>query len=357
MPLLACLCSVLGLATTLAVLPIVPHDPGLSSLRVRRDADQIAVHVAFANADFRAATTFDRNGDGTLDAAELAAAEPLLRDLVRTEFALLAGGEAQSPTFLGAAIAENQDVELSLVFSAPTAESTLRVLFLTRLSRGHRCHAAVSLAADELAHDALLSPRAIDYVIPAAGVAAGTGGTAGAFLWLGIEHILIGFDHLAFLLAVLIGGLSWRAVVATITAFTVAHSLTLLVAALGVVRLPGVLVEATIAGSIVVVAAANLRRATANAHRWPWAFGFGLMHGFGFAGVLADLLGDGRAVPLAPLLMFNAGVELGQLAFAAVVVPLLRLAARHPRGALVAPTVSVLVALAGCWWLLERLLD
>ena len=174
---------------------------------------------------------------------------------------------------------------------------------------------------------------------------------------LGIDHILIGFDHLAFLLALLVGCRSWRRIVATITAFTIAHSLTLLGAATGLVRLPSLLVEATIAGSIVAVAAANLLQRGRAAHRWPWAFGFGLVHGFGFAGVLADLdVGGAQSAGLAPLLCFNLGVEIGQLAFTLAIVPLLRFAARRPRGAHVAPAVSLAVGILGCWWPCERLL-
>jgi hypothetical protein len=118
-----------------------------------------------------------------------------------------------------------------------------------------------------------------------------------------------------------------------------------------------VLVEASIAASIVAVAVANLLQRSGTAHRWPWAFGFGLVHGFGFASVLANLdIMSAQSPGLAPLLSFNVGVEIGQLAFALATVPLLRFLARHPRGARVAPMVSLGVGLLGCWWLCERLL-
>jgi hypothetical protein len=140
--------------------------------------------------------------------------------------------------------------------------------------------------------------------------------------------------------------------VLTITAFTVAHSLTLLAAALGLVALPSLLVEATIAASIVCVALANLWQRGQASHRWPLAFGFGLVHGFGFAGVLADL-GFTAEAALLPLLAFNLGVEAGQLLFAALTVPLLAWAGRR-FGAKVGLGVSVAVGLAGLGWLLTR---
>ena len=335
----------------------VPHDPGLSSLQVTCRGNRLAVHVAFANADFRCATAFDRNGDGTLDALELASARPALAELVRTEFVLLAPSGVGVPAdLLAAELAENKDIELSLAFARPEADAVLQVGFLRLFAHGHRCYAALLDDAGAVAGDALLNPRAFTFAIPAAPVATGFA-QAGAFLALGIEHILIGYDHLAFLLALLVGCLSWRRIVATITAFTVAHSLTLLDAATGLVRLPGLLVEASIAASIVAVAVANLVQRGSTAHRWPWAFGFGLVHGFGFASVLADLdVVSARSPGLAPLLAFNVGVEIGQLAFALAIIPLLRFLALRPRGARVAPLVSLAVGLLGCWWLGERLL-
>ena len=144
---------------------------------------------------------------------------------------------------------------------------------------------------------------------------------AATYLFLGFEHILSGFDHLLFVLALLFMVGSWRRLVGTITAFTVAHSITLAVASLGWVTLPQAPVEALIALSIVFVAVGILRKRQGHkdiAQRWPWviAFMFGLLHGFGFAGALGEIGLPQHAIPVA-LLFFNVGVELGQLAFVA----------------------------------------
>ena len=141
---------------------------------------------------------------------------------------------------------------------------------------------------------------------------------------LGIEHILLGVDHLLFVLALLLLVRGVRRLVATVTAFTVAHSVTLGAATLGFVHVPPAPVEAVIALSILFLAS-ELARRRADAHadlteRFPWlvAFSFGLLHGFGFAGALSQVGVPTQAVPLA-LLFFNVGVEIGQLLFIAAV--------------------------------------
>jgi len=149
---------------------------------------------------------------------------------------------------------------------------------------------------------------------------------AASYLTLGIEHILLGIDHLLFVLALLMlnRGRGWRRVVATITAFTIAHSITLAAAALGFVHVPQRPVEATIALSIVFVAAEIVHGRQGRAgltERRPWlvALTFGLLHGFGFAGALSEVGLPGGVIPVA-LLCFNLGVEVGQLLFIAGVV-------------------------------------
>lgn len=169
---------------------------------------------------------------------------------------------------------------------------------------------------------------------PAAEIPAQQSGwsVATEYLKLGVEHILLGIDHLLFVLALLlITHGSWK-LVKTVTAFTVAHSITLALAALGFVHVPQAPVEAVIALSIVFVAAEILRARAGHegiTAREPWlvAFTFGLLHGFGFAGALSEIgLPEGH-IPQA-LLFFNVGVELGQLLFIAAVLSLIALIAR-----------------------------
>jgi hydrogenase/urease accessory protein HupE len=161
-----------------------------------------------------------------------------------------------------------------------------------------------------------LTPAAPSFVVAAAPRSTEVAGT---YLRLGVEHILLGIDHLLFVLALLILVEGTRRLVATVTAFTLAHSLTLAGATLGFVHVPGPPVEAAIALSIMFVAAEiiHARHGTVGlTRRFPWivAFTFGLLHGFGFAGALSDVGLPQAAIPIA-LLCFNVGVELGQLLF------------------------------------------
>jgi hypothetical protein len=188
----------------------------------------------------------------------------------------------------------------------------------------------------------------------------------------GVWHIWIGFDHILFLLSLLLPvvlvrvsggwrgverlGESVREVLWVVTSFTVAHSITLSLAALGFVSLPSWLVESAIALSVVVAAFNNIVPVF-NRRRWLVAFGFGLIHGFGFASVLAEL-GLPQETLVLSLVGFNLGVELGQLAIVVALLPVifwLRNTAFYRRGILVGG--SLLIMLLALVWLAERLFD
>jgi hydrogenase/urease accessory protein HupE len=155
---------------------------------------------------------------------------------------------------------------------------------------------------------------------------------ARAYVMHGIEHILFGFDHLLFVLALILIVRSGRVLLVTVTAFTVAHSITLSLATLGVVHVPGPPVEASIALSILLLAYEIIRLQRGQASltaQWPWvvAFSFGLLHGFGFASALKDIGLPQGDIPLA-LFTFNIGVEFGQLIFIGCVLGALACARR-----------------------------
>lgn len=178
---------------------------------------------------------------------------------------------------------------------------------------------------------------------------------------LGIDHILSGFDHLGFVLALLLIVRGTRRLLITVTAFTLAHSITLAAATLDLVHLPGPPVEATIALSILFLAVELVRldRGCAGlTARYPWivAFIFGLLHGFGFAGALTEVGLPQNEIPLA-LLMFNVGVELGQLMFIALVLVLITLARQSgrswPRWCDRIPAYGI--GSMASFWLIERL--
>jgi hydrogenase/urease accessory protein HupE len=211
-----------------------------------------------------------------------------------------------------------------------------------------------------------LSPTKTAFVVQAT---PGAGEVAATYLRLGVEHILFGFDHLLFVLALVILVQEWRRVAVTVTAFTIAHSMTLAAATLGFVDVPGPPVEATIALSIMLVAVEipNARQGKPSlTARLPWlaAFAFGLLHGFGFAGALAEVGLPRHAIPLA-LLFFNVGVEVGQLVFVTAVLALIwllrhaasrRLAAVRVKLAFdrIDATMAYGIGGAAAYWLIER---
>ena len=188
----------------------------------------------------------------------------------------------------------------------------------------------------------------------------------------GIWHIWIGYDHILFLLSLLLPAVlirrnnDWepaqtlsRSAIETlkvVTAFTLAHSVTLSLAALQIISLPSRLIESVIAASVVLAALNNLR-GTVDKRRWVMAFVFGLIHGFGFASVLADLGLPQNALVFA-LIGFNGGVELGQLAIVAVFLPLafwMRATPFYRKGVMTGG--SLIVALLASWWLIQRAFD
>jgi hypothetical protein len=241
----------------------------------------------------------------------------------------------------------------------PLAGQTLTVDGLDRSITDVLVRASVR---DQKPYQAILRPDNPGLVFAFSGA---TGLALLAYLSLGIEHILTGPDHLCFVLGLmLLVGLRWRLIKA-ITAFTVAHSITLASAALGLVHFPSAVIEALVAMSILFLASELVRARQGEASltvRYPWliAFTFGLLHGLAFAGALADVGLPPNAIPQA-LFLFNVGVELGQLLFigaaALVMVALASLARQLPgwwdslRGEIPPYAIGAFAA----FWFIERL--
>jgi hydrogenase/urease accessory protein HupE len=262
----------------------------------------------------------------------------------------------------------NQDLVLTVIWTCDVTEIKGLLIDFHPLDAGMSDWQTIaSLKMAGQSYSSVLTPGATRWQIgevadPAAGAAgddereqqASAGGSAfGRFFQLGVWHIWTGYDHLLFLLAVLLAGGGIARIAGIVTSFTVAHSITLGAAATGLVRLPVAPVEAAIALSIVFVAAENLLERGAD-RRAIVTFFFGLIHGFGFASVLAE-----TALPtggiLVPLLAFNLGVEAGQLAVVLAVVPPLTIALRSRYGRSVKLVLSALIALAGAAWAFERI--
>jgi len=206
--------------------------------------------------------------------------------------------------------------------------------------------------SDATADDKRQSAGQGDRLVLHGGVEKSIWASISEFIALGVKHILIGYDHIAFLLALIVIGLSVREVLKIITAFTVAHSITLLLAAMQVVRLNSRLVETVIALSICYVALENLFKKEVR-YRWLLTFGFGLIHGFGFASVLQDFI-VGKSNLVVSVLSFNIGVEIGQMMIFLALLPILHLLKSTRQFSTVTAGASVAIFVLGFSWLIER---
>ena len=174
------------------------------------------------------------------------------------------------------------------------------------------------------------------------------------FFILGLEHIFTGYDHILFIISLLFGAKTVKNIFSLVTAFTIAHSVTLVLATLDIVQLPGRFVESAIALSIIYVALINIFNP--DSKHQPWlAFAFGLIHGFGFAGILAEMRLDGSHLA-SSLLSFNIGIEMGQLIIVSAAFPILlwlkKLTFKPVKW--VIPGTSVAIFAFGLVWFIER---
>ena len=297
--------------------------------------------------------SLDRDGDGALSPAEIEAARPRLAEYLASRVSASSRGAALPAELAGVRPGRSADgratLEADLRFrdAQPLADVSIRCEPLADLGPDHRTLARI-VRGDDLTEFAF--ERGTVYRVPEASL----GGHFLQFLRLGILHIFTGTDHVLFLLGLLLAGGTLLEVVKIVTAFTAAHSLTLSLAALGLVHLPSRLVESAIAASIVFVALENLLRRGLD-RRWLVSFGFGLVHGFGFAAVLAEMHLP-RAGLLSSLLAFNGGVEVGQIAVVAAVLPLLALLRRGAAYRTVATSASAFILVMGLFWLSQRAL-
>ena len=351
---------------SLFLLPVWAHDPGLSNVDVKLESKRLTVLLVYNYVDIEGAVLVDKNLDRTITPEEFTAAKSLLEDLARNAIIVNIDGAAVQPSEVQVRIAKAEDGRDTAYFllvypGTPSSSLIIKSNLMDKLSRGHREYFKLTNAAGGTIAERLLDTNNATAEVTAGELSAALGRwhTFKQFLLLGIEHILLGFDHLCFLIALLLVATTLGSVLKIVTSFTLAHSITLALAAFDKVTLSPSIVEPMIAVSIVYVGLENIwRRGKDIEGRWLLTFAFGLIHGFGFAGVLKDLnIGAGGSGIAVPLVSFNVGVELGQLAVAALVWPLLQWLRNRPAlTTKLVPVGSLLVAIAGGYWLIERTL-
>jgi hydrogenase/urease accessory protein HupE len=340
--------------------PAAAHAINFAVAFVTVDGDEVSVNLTINGDDIDRAAGLKilDNAIGMVDPQRLRIAEPALRRYIAQRSAISAGGLtcALAPEMPMTADSDG-GIGAVMKFACPHGEGLV-----------YRSTAMTDF--DTAARQAVMLWRDGRFV-EAALLGAGTDSaplneprpwwrTFRDYFELGVEHIFLGWDHLAFLVAVLLWATRLWAVVKIITAFTVAHSITLTLAALDLVAVSPALVEPAIAATIVVVALENFLSRDVD-RRWRWTFALGLVHGFGFAGVLEEIGLPEDALPLA-LGAFNLGVEVGQLGIVAIVLPLLLAVdaqfgrgRRHARPAAFVYACSALLAALGTFWLVERI--
>jgi hydrogenase/urease accessory protein HupE len=329
------------------------HELGISRSSWRPEPGGFAVDLTFARVEvLRLGPAVDANANGLLDPTELDAVRPAFAQVLEA-VRVRAGGEPCAATWTPAVLSEEDGLDTTGRFECPkgeagaTLEADLR--FFDRLAPGHRHLAQVFGGEAPVAHVLQASATTLALGDAPEGAASGFG----EVFVLGLEHIVFGFDHLVFLFGLLLVGGHWRGLVAVVTAFTVAHSVTLGLAATGVFVPPGALIEAGIAASIVYVGVENFFVQDAD-RRWRLTLPFGLIHGFGFAGALAEIGLEGDNL-VSTLLAFNLGVETGQLVLVALALPVLMWARRSPTFVQrVVPALNAVVIALGVYWFVDR---
>jgi len=333
------------------------HDPGLSYAELKFDGDKLIAQLTFSRDEIAVIAPMDADHDRQITQPEFDAARARLESLAREIFALSVDGNEIAATALSVRLGENDAIHFDLQSPAPQGSKlVVRSSLFDKLARGHRQFLSLRGADGSVFCERMLDATNNSFECdPAAlGASQTRWRRFREFSLLGVEHILLGFDHLAFLLALLIAGGTLGEAVKVITSFTVAHSITLALATLNVVNISPGVVEPLIAVSIIYVGLENIFRREIK-RRWLLTFAFGLIHGFGFASALGELGIGADSGAIIPLLSFNLGVELGQIAIAALVLPLIWKLRQQPQFVVrYTPACSILIALAGGYWLVER---
>ena len=338
------LIALIWLAASTAI--VRAHDPGLSTLEIDVH-DGVSASLSIAAPD-------------VVQLAAGGGVRPALRALAHETIRLVVDGESIPPVIDEVSVEDGAALVRMSFASAPSRARFRRLEVASdvprRMTRGHRELLVVRIegrVVTEKLLDGESGATAIDVDVSASAPAART---AWQFLELGVRHILSGYDHLMFVAGLLIAARRTRELAIALTAFTAAHSVSLVLVVVGGVHLDPSIVEPLIAASIAWVGLENLLRGPHQTRRLL-VFAFGLIHGFGFAGALSELGVGSSVVDVAvALVSFNAGVEAGQLAMAIALLPIVRAMRSRPMWqARLLPVCSALIVVAGGYWLVERL--
>jgi hydrogenase/urease accessory protein HupE len=345
--------------------PAAAHQVNLSTARITVGADRVVdVDIAMKGSDVDrvAGTNVYDTQTGLVRPDALAAVSAKVADYIARHSAVLAGDDKRCSPDPSTVSPDADGVAIRTRWSCEQEGGRMRYRSTVLVDIAPDARQVVLIRSGDKTFQDLLDASRTESVLTEAPQPT-VFQVIGLYLEAGVEHILIGYDHIAFLIAIVLWANRLWPVVKLVTAFTVGHSITLSLAALDIVRIPSSIIEPAIAASIVYVAAENFFSHDVQ-KRWRDTFGFGLVHGFGFASALQEF-GIPKSALVPALASFNIGVEIGQIAIVAAVVPLLvafdRVAGgRVPIGSAPGrPQVAVYVLSAvivglGSYWFLAR---
>jgi hydrogenase/urease accessory protein HupE len=344
------------------------HTAGLSTTDCKFTTNGLDAEVIFAVADLNAALAHrnaskpvDANRDGQMEQSEFNNAIQQLRGYFAESLEVQFDGQRMATPVARLSLDELENFHVQLKF-AGNRPGRLRIKFTLfgDLPASHRHFVSVQDTDGKQLGTQMLYPNeyTMEVMVPGEGNVTGepVSTSFGGFFLLGVKHIWTGYDHMLFLLALLLVCERFKTAVQIVTLFTIAHSITLAFSTLNLVWVAGSVVEPMIAASIIYIGAENLFFSGALKGRSIVTFLFGLIHGFGFASVLKDL--GVAATPKGvgvPLIGFNLGVEAGQIVVAAALLPLFWYLRKNEaflkRGI---PACSIAVMAMGAYWLVQR---
>lgn len=346
--------------SALAASPAWAHAVGISRGDYRLEGNRVEADITFARLEILGAfPDVDADHDGSISQRESQGARPAIEASIVQGLGVAEGSGRCSGSLEDVALSEQDGLTVHAIYRCPgpPADVSITADFLDSLSPGHR-HLVTGRSGQTVVHAVLFRGSRGFHLThmsgggPHADTSSMTSAITSLFR-LGVKHTLTGYDHLLFLVGLILVGGRMRSLLAALLAFAVAHSITLATAGLGVWAPPSRIVGPMIALTIAYVGVENCFIQDAK-YRWLITFPFGLIHGFGFAGALAGIeLSKDQLLPA--LASFNIGVEAGQVAFLLIALPALLWLRKQPWfGARGARVVSAGIALAGVCWFIAR---
>jgi hydrogenase/urease accessory protein HupE len=331
-----------------SIAPLAGHDVARSEARIEAQGREVHLALTLNLTELRQ-PQLPLDSSGRITIAQLDSAAPAIFEAIKSHYTIQAPGPPQTIAQGNHILIDGHVVRMDLAyhFTHDVDAFTITSRLYDVMAPGHQ-HLLVAIL-NGTPHETILT--ASNRTATFSGVQATKLETTGKFIRLGIEHIVTGYDHLAFLLGLLVAAATVGSLVKIITSFTIAHSITLALATFNLVALPTRLTESVIALSILYVALENLLGFRI-AKRYYVTFLFGLVHGFGFSNVLRDMQLPRASLALS-LLSFNLGVEIGQITFVLLLFPLFRDLTRSGWRYL-QPAVSAGIGCLAVFWFFER---